>query len=98
MQEKSAVEWLVDQMKQRANQGLNLSMYELEMFAEKAKEMEEDKNHKAYMYGLESGFSKSEQNIPKSGNNRSEELKGCACYGSNSLHPCFCDTPLKDKS
>jgi hypothetical protein len=24
--------------------------------------------------------------------------KGCACYGSNSLHPCFCNTPLKDKS
>jgi len=31
-----------------------------------------------------------EQNIPKSGINRSEKLKGCACYGSNALHPCFC--------
>ena len=39
-----------------------------------------------------------EQNIPKSGNNRSEKLKGCACYGSNSLHPCFCGNHLKDKS
>ena len=31
-----------------------------------------------------------EKNIPKSGINRSEKLKDCACYGSNALHPCFC--------
>ncbi len=33
----------------------------------------------------------SEQNIPESGIKRSDELKGCACYGSNALHPCFCN-------
>ena len=41
---KTAVEWLVEQMKQRESQGLTLSMYELEMFAEQAKEMEEAQN------------------------------------------------------
>jgi protoporphyrinogen oxidase len=39
---KTAVEWLVNQMKQRESQGLTLSMYELEMFAEQAKEMEKE--------------------------------------------------------
>jgi hypothetical protein len=37
-----AVEWLVDQMRQRKEQGLTLSFYDLEMFAEKAKEMEKE--------------------------------------------------------
>jgi|694.fasta_scaffold62358_11 hypothetical protein len=37
--EKTSVEWLVDQMKQRESQGLTLSMYELEMFAEQANKM-----------------------------------------------------------
>jgi hypothetical protein len=41
---KTAVEWLVNQMKQRESQGLTLSMYELEMFAEQAKEMEKEKH------------------------------------------------------
>lgn len=36
---QTAVEWLIDQMKQRESQGLTLSMYELEMFAEQAKAM-----------------------------------------------------------
>ena len=39
---KTAVEWLVNQMKQRESQGLTLSMYELEMFGEQAKEMEKE--------------------------------------------------------
>ena len=39
---QTAVEWLVNQMKQRESQGLTLSMYELEMFAEQAKEMEKN--------------------------------------------------------
>ena len=32
----------------------------------------------------------SEQNVPKSGKKRSDKLKGCACYGSNSMHECNC--------
>ena len=39
---KTAVEWLVDQMRQRKEQGLTLSFYDLEMFAKKAKEMEKE--------------------------------------------------------
>ena len=39
---KTAVEWLVNQMKQRESQGLTLSMYELEMFAEQANKMFEE--------------------------------------------------------
>jgi tyrosyl-tRNA synthetase len=39
----TGVEWLVDQMRQRKEQGLTLSFYELEMFAEKAKEMEKER-------------------------------------------------------
>lgn len=39
MKKQSSIEWLVEQMKQRENQGLTLSMYELEMFADQAKEM-----------------------------------------------------------
>jgi len=32
--------------------------------------------------------------------NRMEADKGCACYGSNSLHTCFCKDyqPIKTKS
>jgi hypothetical protein len=32
----------------------------------------------------------SEQNVPKSGKKSSDKLKGCACYGSNSMHECNC--------
>lgn len=39
---QTAVEWLVEQMKQRESQGLTLSMYELEMFGEQAKAMEKE--------------------------------------------------------
>lgn len=42
MKKQTAVDWLVNQMKQRESQGLTLSMYELEMFAEQAKEMERE--------------------------------------------------------
>jgi hypothetical protein len=48
---KTAVEWLVNQMKQRESQGLTLSMYELEMFAEQAKEMEKEQIMDAYNQG-----------------------------------------------
>jgi hypothetical protein len=30
------------------------------------------------------------KNVPKSGKKRSDKLKGCACYGSNSMHECNC--------
>jgi hypothetical protein len=40
--EQTSVEWLVDQMKKRESQGLTLSMYELEMFAEEANKMFEE--------------------------------------------------------
>ena len=48
---KTAVEWLVNQMKQRESQGLTLSMYELEMFAEQAKEMEKEQIKDAHKHG-----------------------------------------------
>jgi hypothetical protein len=48
---KTAVEWLINQMKQRESQGLTLSMYELEMFAEQAKEMEKEQMESAYLAG-----------------------------------------------
>ena len=32
----------------------------------------------------------SEQNVPKSGTNCEDELKNCACYGSNAMHECNC--------
>ena len=60
----TAVEWLVDQMRQRKEQGLTLSFYDLEMFAEKAKAMEEDEAHKAYLYGHEVGFMKAKKPTP----------------------------------
>ena len=44
----TAVEWLVDQMRQRKEQGLTLSFYDLEMFASYAKEMEKEQIINAY--------------------------------------------------
>ena len=35
-------------------------------------------------------YRKSEQNVPKSGTNCEDELKNCACYGSNAMHECNC--------
>lgn len=29
--------------------------------------------------------------------NRKKKHKGCACYGVNSIHPCFC-SPTKQKA
>jgi hypothetical protein len=52
---KTAVEWLVNQMKQRESQGLTLSMYELEMFAEQAKEMEKEQIMQAFGNGKING-------------------------------------------
>ena len=52
---QTAVEWLIEQMKQRESQGLTLSMYELEMFAEKAKEMDKAERAKEYLKGFEDG-------------------------------------------
>ena len=50
MKKQTAVEWLVYQMKQRENQGLTLSMYELEMFSEQAKAMEKEQIIDAVYY------------------------------------------------
>jgi hypothetical protein len=47
-------------------------------------------NQKESIIELMNIDSYSEQNIPKNGNNLSDELKGCACYGSNSMHECNC--------
>ena len=44
----TAVEWLVDQMRQRKEQELTLSFYDLEMFAEKAKAMEKDQHQETF--------------------------------------------------
>jgi hypothetical protein len=57
VEKQTAVEWLVNQMKQRESQGLTLSMYELEMFAEQAKEMEKEQIIEAHKQSsIESGF------------------------------------------
>lgn len=42
----TAVEWLVEQMRLRRDEGLSLSFYDLEMFAKKAKQMEKEEIHK----------------------------------------------------
>lgn len=39
---QTAVEWLVEQMRLRKEQGLTISFYDLEMFSEQAKSMEKD--------------------------------------------------------
>ena len=55
--ELTAVEWLVDQMRQLKEQRLTLSsfvtlsFYDLEMFAENAKEMEKDQREKDFIEG-----------------------------------------------
>ena len=48
---QTAVEWLINQMKQRESQGLTLSMYELEMFGEQSKAMEKEQIINAYNNG-----------------------------------------------
>ena len=55
----TAVEWLVDQMRQLKEQKqtlstfVTLSLYDLEMFAEKAKEMEEEQNNAKIQKAIE---------------------------------------------
>ena len=51
----TAVEWLVDQMRQRKEQGLTLSFYDLEMFASYAKAMEKEQIVNAYERGWDMG-------------------------------------------
>lgn len=55
---QTAVEWLINQMKQRESQGLTLSMYELEMFAEQAEQMEEEQNFQLAKRCFYKGFEK----------------------------------------
>ena len=52
----TAVEWLVDQMRQRKEQGLTLSFYDLEMFASYAKAMEKERIIKTYEVGISRGI------------------------------------------
>ena len=52
---QTAVEWLVEQMRLRKEQGLTLSLYDLEMFAEQAKAMEKEQIKDAYENGLYDG-------------------------------------------
>ena len=52
----TAVEWLVNQMKAREALGLTVSMYDLEMFAEQAKEMEKQQMIDFYVKGAEDWY------------------------------------------
>jgi hypothetical protein len=53
--------------------------------------MEEiNKKQKAAIIELINMDSYSKQNVPNNGEKRSDKLKGCACYGSNSMHECQC--------
>ena len=49
---QTAVEWLVEQMRLRRDEGLSLSFYDLEMFAKKAKQMEKEQIENALLTGL----------------------------------------------
>jgi hypothetical protein len=50
--QQTTVDWLIEQMKQRESQGLTLSMYELEMFAEQANKMFEEQIIEAWVDGV----------------------------------------------
>lgn len=52
----TAVEWLVEQMRLRRDEGLSLSFYDLEMFAKKAKQMEKEQIEKACEFGRAFGY------------------------------------------
>lgn len=52
---KTAVEWLVEQMRLRRDVGLSLSFYDLEMFAKKAKAMEKEQIIQAHNHGYWEG-------------------------------------------
>lgn len=58
---KTAVEWLVEQMRLRRDEGLSLSFYDLEMFAKKAKQMEKEQICSAYLEGIDDEYTTSEQ-------------------------------------
>lgn len=98
IKEQSAVEWLMTKL-----QSLGVTKeehYELLCQLElEAKVMEEQGKvefaFRAYSEMLSSG--KSFVDIVNSMRTFKSD-KGCACYGSNDLHPCFCKTTLKDKS
>jgi hypothetical protein len=35
--------------------------------------------------------------VEKKSNNKIKKDLGCACYGNNQVHPCFCSKPLNKK-
>lgn len=49
--QKTAVEWLIEQMRLRKEQGLTISFYDLEMFADKAKQIEKEQIRDAFNAG-----------------------------------------------
>ena len=53
--QQTAVEWLVEQMRLRRDEGLSLSFYDLEMFAKKAKQMEKEQIMDAWDDGQSNG-------------------------------------------
>ena len=53
--QQTAVEWLVEQMRLRRDEGLSLSFYDLEMFAKKAKQMEKEQTMEDYSVGYSNG-------------------------------------------
>ena len=53
---QTAVEWLVEQMRLRRDEGLSLSFYDLEMFAKKAKQMEKEQIETAYKEAYDMGY------------------------------------------
>lgn len=53
--QKTAVDWLIEQMRLRKEQGLTISFYDLEMFADKAKQMEKEQIREAYSDGKSHG-------------------------------------------
>ena len=55
--ELTSVDWLVNIMRQRQEQGLSTSLDDLEMFAEQAKEMEKEQQMKTYKVALMRGMS-----------------------------------------
>lgn len=48
----TAVDWMIEQMMLRKQQGLTVSFYDLEMFAEQAKEMEKEQIINAFDMGF----------------------------------------------
>lgn len=75
---KTAVEWLVEQMRLRRDEGLSLSFYDLEMFAKKAKQMEKEQMIRAHLmarcYDSENSVAEAEQYYIETYKNTDDEM------------------------